>query len=339
MNPEMDAAGTAVAAEIHPEQISLFHRVGTRLAFLAMVAAGASGGTAYAENGDTGHDRGFHRAAITESEGQSAGKTTLIAQPTTEAVKPSEGPRRKKGYILWQGDSLLGQYNNNPHSILQGFDSVVDNALGYRTKEIQRGGSGYVRQGKKHPNHIKPSSMQKTAENRVYLADLWKSSQAINSDNDYCEEGVTDNVLDREKTKKAQKLIKHAAKVMMEPGINDRNKCDENGNLVPLAKGEFKANAEASFDIIDSLRDYPESVYIMLPGNNGEGGIVKKNAAILRKLAKQHGYNFINVFNVLGPKNTIDGIHPNRKGVLKLARAVIYRSNLKHELVNKLPRK
>jgi lysophospholipase L1-like esterase len=257
------------------------------------------------------------QAIVDPAEAHPDTATAVDVQSAVQAHETAE-KQGSKGTMMFFGDSIIAQYNKNPNSKLQGFWDVAARRLGYKSVANAVGGSGYVRTGKKYPNSIDPGNMRMSSQ----------------GDKDYC---ATDKpgstVLERLESKSVQRQIKRASKIMLEAGRNDHTVCDENGNLVSVDRSMLKENVDKSFEIVASLVDDPSNVYVFVPwGVNKSTAQGKRITRDIREQAKEYDFNFINTWGVLNNGNTLDGIHPDAKGVQDLADAIINRSDLKKEL-------
>jgi hypothetical protein len=244
-----------------------------------------------------------------------------IGKPAASFDMTPLAEKRAKGLWVTIGDSIIEQYNSNPHSVLEGFDDVAARELGYHTYRDGVGRSGYDTDGKLHPNQIKAASMS-------------KESTSLKEDN-YCDTNRRPNssVLDRLKTPRLQRMLKKASKVLLEAGRNDHNRCDEDGNLVKTSPVQLKSAVTSSFAIVASLVKKAKDVLVVVPwGINHSARQGKRITRIIKHAAHEYGFTFVKTWGRLTNKDTVDGIHPNRRGVLAMAKALIYRSFLKHEL-------
>src|SRR5689334_10310318 len=111
--------------------------------------------------------------------------------------------------------------------------------------------------------------------------------------------------------------------LIVEGGRNDWSTCQD-GHYV-TASDDVIAHAVDRY--LDTLQTFlPKSTRVVVLGppwgplDRADG---RRVTAIIRAQAEQHGMQFVSTWGALTADRVIDGVHPNRKGSLAIARRVI----------------
>ncbi len=111
--------------------------------------------------------------------------------------------------------------------------------------------------------------------------------------------------------------------LIIEGGRNDWATC-EDGNFIPATDDAIEHAVDRYLDTLQTF--LPESTRIIVlgpPWGPHDPANQVRVTAIIKAQAEKHGIQFISTTGALTADRVTDGVHPNRKGSLAIARRVI----------------
>lgn len=186
------------------------------------------------------------------------------------------------------GDSITARFNDTTGDDLQGYWSMVADAVGAQPSVHAEGGSGFVNPG---------------------------------------ETGCTGHTLGQQLSDPmTAKLVAEAAAVLVEGGRTDTQTCAEHGGYTLIANAKLRSAATDFFRRVAKLRGADDKcTFALIPW--GPAGLTDNRDRVtweVSNAAKKFGFTYVNTYGLLTEQTTLeDRVHPDRSGNLNLAKAVL----------------